>query len=91
VWQLRDGKRFTLRADGTTTASWHKREGAWKTVAPNKIQLTISMSALPPETVTIESDATVLRWADADFGMLAFRLAGEQDKKPALASSERQP
>ena len=85
VWQLPDGKRFTLHAGGTTTSSWHARGGSWRTTGPNKIQLAISLKALmppgSPETVTIEEDSTLLRWSDADGGLVAFRLVAAPDEQ----------
>lgn len=76
VWRLRDGKQFTLHADGTTSGSWHSRKGFWRIIGPNQVQLTIAFADRPPATVTVEgSTATHLRWPDEDWGVLAKRLA----------------
>jgi hypothetical protein len=72
IWVLRDGKQFKLHADGTVTSSWNDRKGSWQVIGPDKLNLTISTRAVP---VSVESNACLLRWSDADWGELAKRLA----------------
>jgi len=74
VWRLKDGKRFTLRADGTTSGSWHNRKGQWRIVGPDKIQLSINWRSESPSVALVESDGTVLRWSDSEWGQIAKRV-----------------
>ena len=80
TWELRDGKHFTLHADGSTSGDWHDRKGFWRIVSPNAVQLTMQWRTIPPTTVTADSDATVLRWSDEDWGQIAKRVKSESEK-----------
>jgi hypothetical protein len=74
VWRLKDGKRFTLRADGTTDGSWHSRKGRWRIVGANKVQLTINWRPEGPATVSVESNGQLLRWGESEWGQIAKRV-----------------
>ena len=80
TWELRDGKHFTLHADGSTTGDWHNRKGFWRITSPTTVQLTIQWRDLPPATVTLNADATVLRWSDEEWGQIARRVAADAAK-----------
>lgn len=77
TWELRDGKRFTLHADGSTSGDWHDRKGFWRITSPDTVQLTIQWRNSPPATVTPNADATVLRWSDEDWGQIAKRVKAD--------------
>lgn len=62
TWDRKDGKKFTLQVDGTTTGSWHERKGFWKVIAPNMVEMHISWAPEPPERVTLNPDAALMRW-----------------------------
>jgi hypothetical protein len=79
VWRLKDGKRFTLRADGSTSGSWHNRKGRWRIIGSNKIQLTMNWKPSAPAVATVESDGTVLRWSDSEWGQVAKRIEPKRD------------
>jgi hypothetical protein len=79
VWRLKDGKRFTLRADGSTSGSWHNRKGQWRIVGSNKIQLTMNWKPSGPAVAAVESDGTVLRWSDSEWGQVAKRVEKKEE------------
>jgi hypothetical protein len=56
-WKLSGGKSFELRADGSTTASWHGRKGSWKVTGPNTAEISITNSGAQRK-VTFDDDAT---------------------------------
>jgi len=74
TWQFQDGKRFTLHADGTTTASWHARHGLWRIIGRNKLQLIVTWKGEIPSVVSVEGGASLLRWSDEEWGKLAKRV-----------------
>jgi hypothetical protein len=88
VWEMKDGKQFTLHADGSTTGSWHERKGTWRIVAPETVELHIWWRKKPPEQVKVEKDATILRWSDESFGGVAKRLQKEGAEQKARGSGE---
>ena len=61
-WDLKNGKTFTLHADGTTTGSWLERKGSWKVSAPDAIDMHINWAPGKLERVTVSPDANFLRW-----------------------------
>src|SRR4051812_47582707 len=77
TWVFQDGKRFTLHADGSTSASWHSRKGVWRIIGKNRLQLTITWKLEAPGIVSVESDASVVRWSDEEWGKLAKRVEGK--------------
>lgn len=79
TWELRDGKHFTLHADGSTSGDWHDRKGFWRIVSPDSLQLTIQWRTVPPATVILNADATVLRWSDEEWGQIAKRVKAEAE------------
>jgi hypothetical protein len=58
-WKMAGGKSFELRADGTTSSSWHGKKGTWKVIGPNTIELAISNS-LKPRKATLDNDAATM-------------------------------
>ncbi len=41
-WKLGGNKSFELRADGSTSSSWHGKKGTWKVTGPNTAEIVIS-------------------------------------------------
>lgn len=57
-------KSFTLKADGTTSATWHKRTGYWKVTGPHTIELSIDSKGTPA-SLTFDGDAQTGTKTDA--------------------------
>jgi hypothetical protein len=74
VWQLQDGKQFTLHSDGSTTGDWHTRKGSWRIIGPNQVQLTITWREKQPSTVAVDTNGSILRWPDTEWAQIAKRL-----------------
>ena len=49
-------KSFTLKTDGTTSATWHKHTGYWKVTGPHTIELSIDSKG-NPMALTFDDDA----------------------------------
>lgn len=81
TWEMKDGKRFTLQADGSTTANWHERKGYWRIVGPKTIELKIWWKPRPAEQLSVDADAKVLRWNDEAFGGIAKRVDEVHDAR----------
>jgi len=51
-------KSFTLKADGTTSATWHKHVGYWKVTGPHTIELSFDSKG-NPTALTFDADAQI--------------------------------
>jgi hypothetical protein len=81
VWRLQDGKKFTLKADGSTSGDWHERKGSWRIVGRNQVELTILWRPKGPSTVSVESNGSLLRWPDSEWGQIARRVEPESPER----------
>ena len=64
-WRLSPDKTFILHADGTSTSNWTPRQGHWKVIDPNTLELSI-WNVPRPEKVSVQQGGALIVWLDKE-------------------------
>ena len=72
TWRLLDRKNIFLNENGNVACNWDDRPGTWKMLGPQSIEFDVPWSLAPAKIVTLNRDASVLRWSE-DEHILATR------------------
>jgi hypothetical protein len=82
-WRLSPDKTFELHADGTSTSNWTPRQGRWKVVGTDTVELSI-WNVPRTEMASVTQGGTLIIWknkeADQQHPTVAKRIVAESAK-----------